>query len=292
MKVAAAVIAALVLAISQPQQVFRANIDMVAVYPLVTGPEGRFVTDLRQQDFEVFDNGQPADVTIFSRDRQPITALLLLDMSASMEDRWMRVRDAAVRFVDALEPADRLRIGTFGSEIALSPHLTGDKAILSRVLREELWPGGSTPLWSAMSAGMQSIPPESGTLGPSSMNQGRRPIVLVTDGIDTSSAAQAPVAARAIREQFMIYGIGLEGKGLSTRLVDLIGQTGGGHFDLKRSDDLGAAFLRLADELHHQYLIGFTPLAFDGQTHSLEVRVKREGFRVRAPTQFVAPVRK
>jgi hypothetical protein len=124
------------------------------------------------------------------------------------------------------------------------------------------------------------------------MTQGRRPIVLVTDGIDTSSAAQAPVAARAIREQFMIYGIGLEGKGLSTRLVDLIGQTGGGHFDLKRSDDLGAAFLRLADELHNQYLIGFTPLALDGQPHSLEVRVKREGFRVRAPTQFVAPVRK
>lgn len=282
MKVAAALLAPLVLAVSLPSQVFRSNIDMVAVYPLVTGPEGRFATDLRQQDFEVFDNGKPADVTIFSRDRQPITALLLLDMSASMEDRWMRVRDAAVRFVDALEPADRLRIGTFGSEIALSPHLTGDKKILSRVLREELWPGGSTPLWNAMNAGMQS----------NALETGRRPIVLVTDGIDTSSAVQAPVAARAIREQFMIYGIGLEGKGLSTRLVDLIGQTGGGHFDLKRSDDLGAAFLRLADELHHQYLIGFTPVALDGQTHSLEVRIKREGFRVRAPTQFVAPVRK
>ena len=280
MKVAAAVTAALVLAVFPRQQVFRSNIDMVAVYPLVTGPEGRFVTDLRQQDFEVFDNGRPADVTIFSRDRQPITALLLLDMSASMEDRWMRVRDAAVRFVDALEPADRLRIGTFGSEIALSPHLTGDKTILNRVLREELWPGGSTPLWSAMSAGMQS----------NALETGRRPIVLVTDGIDTSSAVQAPVAARAVRDQFMIYGIGLEGKGLSTRLVDLIGQTGGGHFDLRRSDDLGAAFLRLADELHYQYLIGFTPVALDGQTHSLEVRVNREGFRVRAPTQFVAPV--
>jgi hypothetical protein len=116
-----------------------------------------------------------------------------------------------------------------------------------------------------MSAGMQS----------NALESGRRPIVLVTDGIDTSSAVQAPVAARAIKEQFMIYGIGLEGKGLSTRLVDLIGQTGGGHFDLKRSDDLGAAFLRLADELHHQYMIGFTPLALDGQAHSLEVRVKR-----------------
>lgn len=283
MKTTAALLAALVLAVFMPRQAFRSNIDMVAVYPLVTGPEGRFATDLRQQDFEVFDNGKPADVTIFSRDRQPITALLLLDMSASMEDRWMRVRDAAVRFVDALEPADRLRIGTFGSEIALSPHLTGDKAILSRVLREELWPGGSTPLWNAMSAGMQSIAPETQT---------RRPIVLVTDGIDTSSAVQAPVAARAVKDQFMIYGVGLEGKGLSTRLVDLISQTGGGHFDLKRSDDLGAAFLRLADELHHQYLIGFTPVALDGQAHSLEVRVKRDGFRVRAPTQFVAPVRK
>lgn len=293
MKTAAALLAALVLAVSLPDQAFRSNIDMVAVYPLVTGPEGRFVTDLRQQDFEAFDNGKPAEITIFSSGRQPITALLLLDMSASMEDRWMRVRDAAVRFVDALEPADRLRIGTFGSEIALSPHLSGDKAVLTRVLREELWPGGSTPLWNAMSAGMQSIALEARSApGTTPMNQTRRPIVLVTDGIDTSSGTHGAVADRALREQFMIYGIGLEGKGLSTRLVDLIRQTGGGHFDLKRSDDLGAAFLRLADELHHQYLIGFTPASLDGQTHSLEIRVRREGFRVRAPTQFVAPVRK
>ena len=289
MKAGALLIAALVVAVSPFRQAFRSNIDMVAVYPLVTGPEGRYMTDLRQQDFEVFDNGKPADITIFSRDRQPITALLLLDMSASMEDRWMRVRDAASRFVDALEPSDRVRIGTFGSEIALSPHLTGDKSILNRILREELWPGGSTPLWNAMNAGMQSIAQaqaDKPAIDP------RRPIVVVTDGIDTSSAVQAPVATRAIKEQFMIYGVGLEGKELSPRLVDLIVQTGGGHFDLKRSDDLGAAFLRLADELHHQYLIGFTPLAFDGQTHSLEVRVKRDGFTVRAPTQFVAPVRK
>jgi len=290
MKTGALILVALVLAVSPAPQ-FRSNIDMVAVYPLVTSPEGRYSTDLRQQDFEVLDNGKPVDITVFSRDRQPITALLLLDMSASMEDRWMRVRDAATRFVDALDPADRVRIGTFGSEIALSPHLTGDKAILNRILREELWPGGSTPLWNAMSAGMQSLTQLSGA-GTSSRMDSRRPIVIVTDGIDTSSAIQAPVATRAIKEQFMIYGVGLEGKGLSTRLVDLIAQTGGGHFDLKRSDDLGAAFLRLAEELHHQYLIGFTPLALDGQTHSLEVRVKREGFRVRAPTQFVAPVRK
>ncbi len=283
MRIAVAVVAAIAAAgFAGGRQVFRSSVDMVAVYPLVSSPEGRLVTNLDRRDFEVLDNGQPADISIFSSDRQPITALLLLDMSASMEDRWIRVRDAALRFVDAIEPVDRLRIGTFGSEIALSPHLTADKNLLTRVLREELWPGGSTPLWQAMSAGMQSI----------ASVTGRRTVVMVTDGVDTSSATHTAVVDRAIKEQFMIYAIGFEGKGLGERLLNLIGQTGGGHFDLKRSDDLGLAFLRLADELRHQYLIGFTPALLDGRTHTLEIRVNRPGFTVRAPQQFVATVKK
>lgn len=263
-------------------QMFRSNVDMVVVYPLVTAPGGRLATDLTEQDFTVLDNGSQATITAFSTNRQPITALVLLDMSASMEDRWIRVRDAAVRFVDALAPEDRIRIATFGSEIAVSPHLTGDKGLLTRVLREELWPGGSTPLWTALNAAMQSIGAE----------PGRRTIVTVTDGVDTTSATQAQAMDRAIRDQFMLYAIGLEGRGLSARLLTLIGQTGGAHFDLKRTDDLGAAFLRFADELRHQYLVGFTPLQLDGRTHSLEIRVNRPGFTVRSTRQFVAPLRK
>ena len=80
---------------------------------------------------------------------------------------------------------------------------------------------------------------------------------------------------------------------MTKTMFDLLAAaTGGGYFELTSTNDLAATFAHVVDELHHQYLIGFTPLAFDGQTHSLEVRVKREGFRVRAPTQFVAPVRK
>lgn len=263
-------------------QVFRSSVDMVAVYPLVAAADGRLATNLRREDFTVLDNGRPADIDIFSSDRQPITAALLLDMSASMEDRWIRVRDAALRFVAALGPDDRLRIGTFGSEIALSPHLTADKKILERVLREELWPGGSTPLWSAMRAGMQSLASEGG----------RRTIVIVTDGVDTSSATHAAVVERAVKERFMIYAIGFEGRGLGSRLVSLIGETGGGHFDLKRGEDLATAFLNLADELRHQYLIGFTPTLLDGLAHTLEVRVNRPGYTVRAPRQFIAAVKK
>lgn len=261
---------------------FRASVHMVAVYPLVSGPDGRMVTDLTASDFVVLDNGQPADISVFSSDTQPITAALLLDMSSSMDDHLVRVRQAALGFVKAIGPADRVRIGTFGSEIALSPLLTGDKTILSRVLREELWPGGSTPLWTALDLGMRSLATESG----------RRTIVVVTDGVDTSTATQDAVVSRAVSGLFMVYAIGLEGKGLSTKLVSLIARTGGGHFNLQRADDLGSAFARLMEELQQQYLVGFTPAVLDGRTHQLEVRVKRPGLQVKAPTEFVAGIEK
>ena len=86
----------------------------------------------------------------------------------------------------------------------------------------------------------------------------------------------------------MLYAIGMEGKELSPRLVNLITQTGGGYFALKRGDDLGAAFTKLAVELRHQYLVGFAPNDLDGKTHTLEVRVNKTGLTVRAPKQFVA----
>ena len=259
---------------------FRTTAHTVAVYPLVSGADGRIVTDVAQSEFSVLDNGQPVDISVFSTDSQPVTAVLMLDMSASMEDRLVRVRDAATGFVDAIAPTDRLRIGSFGSEIAVSPLLTGDKAVLTRILREELWPGGSTPLWHALDAGMRSLATE----------PGRRTIVVVTDGVDTSSATDDVVAQQAVNGMFMVYAIGLEGKGLSVKLTDVISKTGGGHFNLRRQDDLATAFARLAAELRHQYLIGFTPTALDGRMHTLEVRVNRPGHRVQAPKQFIAPV--
>ena len=146
------------------------------------------------------------------------------------------------------------------------------------MLREELWPGGSTPLWNALAAGMKSLAGEAG----------RRTVVAVTDGIDTTAGNQAAVAARATNELFMIYGVGMEGKGLSPALVNLIAQTGGGYFSLTRNDDLGAAFARLAFELRHQYLVGFVPNDIDEKVHTLSIQVTRPGHTVRAPLQFLA----
>lgn len=274
----------LVIALALPMlaqnQQFRASVHTVPIYPLVSGADGRLVTNLTRDDFIVLDNGKPAEIAVFSSETQPITAALLLDMSSSMDDHVTRVRDSALSFVKAIAPDDRVRIGTFGSEI--SPLLTGDKAVLARILREELWPGGSTPLWTALDVGMKSLADEGG----------RRTIVVVTDGVDTSTASQQTVIDRAIGGLFMVYAIGLEGRGLSPKMVDLIAKTGGGHFNLQRADDLGAAFDRLTAELRHQYLVGFTPTPLDGKVHDLEVRVKRAGLTIKAPTQFVAGIEK
>ena len=218
---------------------------------------------------------------MFSTDTQPVTAVLMLDMSASMEDRLVRVRDAATGFVDAIAPADRLRIGSFGSEIAVSPLLTGDKTRAD---------GGSCARNCGLAAARRSGMRVDAGMRSLAGEPGRRTIVVVTDGVDTSSATEDAVAQQAVTGQFMVYAIGLEGKGLSVKLTDVISKTGGGHFNLRRQDDLAAAFTRLAAELRHQYLIGFTPAALDGRMHTLEVRVNRPGLRVQAPKQFVSPV--
>src|SRR5581483_4436750 len=157
------------------QPVFRAGAQTVSLYATVRDADGHLVPGLTKSDFQVLDDGRPAQITTFSNDVLPASLALLLDMSTSMTGEHLRVRDSALRFVDALLPGDRVRIGTFGDEIALSPWLTSDKQILARVLREEVWPGGETPLWSAMRAAMASIADETS----------RRVIVTLTDGIDT-----------------------------------------------------------------------------------------------------------
>src|SRR5215467_6722190 len=148
-------VAASVCALAQTQQpTFRSRVETVAIYATVTDRSGRLVTGLGKGDFQLLEDGRSVDVTLFSNEPQPATVVIMLDMSQSVGPRELLARDSAQRFVDALEPGDRVRLGSFGVEIALSPLLTGDKDELTRILREELWPGGATPLWNALFAAM------------------------------------------------------------------------------------------------------------------------------------------
>jgi len=170
---------------------FRSGTTTIPVYATVRGSSGALVPDLTRDDFEIRDNGVKQELTVFSREPVPITVTLLIDVSGSQERTVMWMRDAARAFVDAMLPDDRARIGTFGAEIAISPRLTADKTYLHRVLDEEIWPGGFTPLWEALDRAMAGLADQ----------PGRRVVLMLTDGIEaTATQMQTPAAVDPIAQ--------------------------------------------------------------------------------------------
>lgn len=275
----------------QTPPTFKSAAHTVYIHATVQNKDGRLVTNLTKDDFEIFDNGRPQPVTVFANEPQTITMALLFDMSASMLKNLPRLREAAVAFVRALWPDDRVRIGSFGDEVALSPILTSDKPTLLRILDEELWPGGSTPLWRAIQSAMLSLEDE----------PGRRVVLAFTDGKEATLFLGAPpdprvsdsrreTRERAERGAFMIYAIGLQGTDLGDAMVTLADETGGGHFLARKDDDLGQTFAQVVEELHHQYVIGFSPQSLDGQSHKLKVQARPAGMKVRARKSYLATV--
>jgi len=293
----------------QTRPTFRSGISTVSVYATARASDGRLVPDLTKEDFEIKDNGKPRDITVFSREIVPITVTLMLDMSGSREVQVEWARTAATALVGELLPADRARIGTFGWEIAMSPRLTGDKAYLQRVIDEEIWPGGPTPLWDSLDAAMASLDGETG----------RRVILLLTDGYDSYSRGPDPgqrvrpgtvaiaaqprtkfddVRDRTNRGVFMVYAVSagpavsssgrLMGDALNVSLKMLTTETGGGFHEFETTKDAGEAMVHVAEELHHQYLLGFEPIAADGKVHRLDVRVTRPGVSAKARQTYMA----
>jgi len=262
------------------QQPFRSSTDTVSIFATVNDTDGRLVSNLTAADFRVLDNGKPAEITVFSSDIQTITTTLLLDMSGSMVPRLLWTRDAAEQLIEELRGADRARIGTFGTEVAINPNLTTDRTLLKRILHEELWPGGGTPLWVGIDAAMTAMKSETG----------RRIVLVITDGNDSTSdrVSKGDVRKRAIREDFMIYAVAINGHELNSDLADVAAESGGGYIIVNDNDDLKRTLGEVINELRHQYLLGFSPAVLDGKTHKLAVQVTRPQLKARAPSGYLA----
>ena len=282
--------------------VYRSGTQTVPVYATVL-ENGRLVTDLTIDDFEVLDNGRPQKITLFDSTIQPINIVVMLDMSGSMSGNIGLLRSSAVQIFTRLMPNDRARVGNFGDRITLSPKFTNDQNELIRSLWLDLQPGGPTPLWAAVNVAMTAL---------ASLN-GRRVVLVLSDGRDTGSRGARgygsmaagrsmfpAVVERAQAEDFMVYAIGMasrdegrwsggSGPSPDPGLRVLAAESGGGYFEITADTALGPAFARVADELHRQYLIGFIVPEPDGKPHLVDVRVNRPGVTVRARRSYFAP---
>ena len=267
---------------------FRTATQIVSVVTTVTDAQGRLVPRLEQGAFTIFDNGEPQPITFFQNDVQPFTVVVMMDYSASMTANLDRLQSAAEQFIIRMLPEDRGQVGSFSDKIQFSGTFTNDRDDLIFALRD-LQFGNPTRLWDAIDASIVML----------EGIEGRRVVLGFTDGDDTASrAGRGDVLDRARDQETMIYAIGLESeyfngqRRVRTRpdrgLRNLARETGGGYFELEKTDDLGPTFSRVAQELHSQYTLGFTPTNLDGREHELEVRMNERDMNARARTSYIA----
>lgn len=273
---------------AQEQPIFKSNVRTVPIYATVVDGSGRLVPDLERADFTILDNGKPAEVSLFSNESQPFTAVVMLDTSASMTANLKLLNRAAEQFLLRLLPVDKAQVGAFNDKIQLSGTFTNNRDELIGALND-LYFGNPTRLNDGIDAGLEAL---QGV-------EGRRVVLVFTDGEDTSSKLGfKTVLERARDEEVMVYSIGLESEyfnGMrivktrpSRDLRRISDETGGGYFELLKTADLAPTFTRVAQELRSQYLIGFAPTALDGKVHKLEVKVSRPGMTVRARRSYLA----
>jgi Ca-activated chloride channel family protein len=295
-------------AAGQEQPTFRTASDIVRVFATVTDRDGRLVTTLLQDDFEVRDEGKPQPIAVFDNTPQPIRLIVLLDVSGSMEGNLPLLRAASDQLFARLRPDDVARVGTFGDTVVISPSFTRDPAELRAALPDAIAPNAPTPLWRGIDEAIAAF---------GDARDVRRVILVLSDGKDSGPisfreawVSQGEVIDRARDEDVMIYAVGMRSQSRQARpigsgpdalraalMADLpdpglaraAEETGGGYAEIRFGQDLGAAFARVADELHGQYLLGFVPPKRDGKVHDVEVRVSQRGMKARARKDYVAP---
>lgn len=268
--------------------IFRSAVRTVPVYATVVDQEGRLVPGLTEEDFEVLDNGTPAPITLFSNESQPFTAVVMMDTSASMTEHLDLLKNASEQFLIRMLPVDRAQVGAFNDKLQLSGTFTNDRDELIAALGD-LQFGNPTRLNDAVAFSLDAL---QGV-------EGRRVVLVFSDGEDTFSKLRfGSVLDRARNEEVMVYAIGLEvdyfngARRVRSRpdrnLRRIADETGGGYFELKKTDELAPTFTRVSQELRSQYLLGFAPENLDGRVHELEVRVKKPGMTVRARRSYLA----
>src|SRR5262245_23848361 len=273
----------------QQPPMFKTGTQVVSLFVTVADPQKRLVPDLTQDEFQVFDNEKPQPIVFFDNSIHPINVVVMLDTSGSMTLTIDLLKQAAEQFVIRLLPEDKARIGAFNDKIQINAKWSNNRDQLVTDIKD-LDYGNGTRLWDAVGAALDELKEV----------DGRRVILVFTDGDDTESKSMnlTRVIDRARTDEVMIYAIGLESDYFNgqTRvrskpdsgLRRVADETGGGYFELKKTSELAPTFTKVAQELHSQYVIGFTPTQLDNRVHKLAVKMKQPGMTARARRSYLA----
>ena len=289
MRIAGALLIACALAAGVSAQNFRSNVLTVPVTVTVVDANGRLITGLTQQDFEIFEDGTLQAVTTFTSERVAVSLGVLLDVSDSMRGQKMTDAGMAVeRFVgDLLRGEDEAFIGLFNHRPRLASAWTRPPSALKDRLAE-VKPTGGTAIYDAVAKSAEMF---------DRRTKPRAALVVISDGADTASDRSLQQARDAVvKRDAFVYAIAIDSPGVaaSTRvnpaaLRDLTGPTGGYTEVVREASDLGPATQRIAEELNSQYTIGYTPMRpLDGSWRTIRVRVKGQSYYVRARQGYMA----
>ncbi len=270
-------------------RVFRADVELVTTPVTVIDAEGRLVPTLQKDDFAVFEDGIVQPMVYFTRERVPVSVALVLDASDSMiGPRIADARGALDRFLgELLAPEDEAALVVFNHHPRVAASWTGDRSPLRERL-VQIQPSGGTALYDAVAATLPLF---------RSRRHPRAAMVLVSDGADTASdVTLSELRSNLTGSDVFIYAISIEAANgrRSTEvnpwaLRDVTGRGGGYTEVIAHTTDLGPATSRIADELNHQYMLGFSPeRRSDGRYHTMRVAVKGRDYRVRSRRGYVA----
>jgi len=273
---------------------FRVSVDLISLNVTVTDARNRFITDLSREDFRVFEDGIHQELDVFSQEDLPLRMILLLDSSASMEEKMGFAQQAAIRFVGQMKDDDLTEVVEFGSKAHIIQPFTANAEELSKaILRTQA--GGTTSLYNALYIALKDLSRRRSDIR-------RQAIVVLSDGEDTSSLVSFDQVLELTKDtDVTIYTISLrregarKGKYFSEAehvLKKLAEETGGQWFFPDHIDELESVYARIAKELKSQYSIGYfsNNTRRDGTWRRVVVQTtSEEGLLVRAKLGYYAP---
>jgi Ca-activated chloride channel family protein len=278
------------------QPTFRSGIDIVSLNITVTDGGKTFVKDLNREDFQVYEDGVLQELTYFTRTSTPVSLSLLIDTSASMEDKISTAQAAAIGFVKRLRPEDQAQVVDFDNRVTILQNFTTDqKALQGAIMKTAA--NGSTSLYNAIYIALKELKKVRAT---SSEDLHRQAIVVLSDGEDTSSLVPfEEVLELAKRSEVAIYTIALRARETSARsfneadfvLKQFATETGGRSYYPQTPQELGAIYGQINEELESQYLLAYSSrnVKRDGKWRRIVVRTTRPNAVPRTKQGYYGP---